>query len=373
MIVADTREVWRCYDVPEPSFGTAPDALLRGLAEIQQCELHTISCVQTPVRTPALLHGCIQHHSLLVPKLGWLRSGYSGCIAAIRRRLREIKPDLVHGQGTERFCAWSAVWSGYPNVITIHGNMRRIARLGGARPFSFEWLTARLESCTVPRTDGVVCITRHTQSEVGGAAPRTWLVPNAVDPAFFEIKAEPSPERTILCVGMVSAIKNQNQLLRALDPWVGRTRFRLVVLGAVHEHAPYGREFMQMIKGRPWCDYSGFAGREILRQHLSQASLLVLPSIEDNCPMVVLEAMAAGVPVAASAIGGIPDLITDGDTGVLFNPNDLADMGSKVGKLLENPSWASEIAARAKRRAWDRYRPAVVAGQHMQIYREMAG
>jgi hypothetical protein len=51
-----------------------------------------------------------------------------GCIRATRRRLRTLQPDLVHGQGTERDCALSAIFSGFPNVVTIHGNMAELAR-----------------------------------------------------------------------------------------------------------------------------------------------------------------------------------------------------------------------------------------------------
>ena len=97
-----------------------------------------------------------------MPRIGWLRTGYQGCIRAARKKLREIQPDIVHGQGTERDCAISAAFSGFPNVVTVHGNMRKIARANCARPFSFLWLAARLEGFTLPRTDGVVCITRIT-------------------------------------------------------------------------------------------------------------------------------------------------------------------------------------------------------------------
>ena len=57
---------------------------------------------------------------------------------------------------------------------------------------------------------------------------------------------------------------------------------------------------------------------------------MVLPSVEDNCPNVVLEAMAAGVPVAASSIGGIPDLIRPGETGALFYPRDVGGMAASI-------------------------------------------
>jgi hypothetical protein len=62
------------------------------------------------------------YHPLHVPKIGWLRTGYQGCIRAVRKKLREIRPDIAHGSETERECAISAVFSGLLNAVTIQGN-----------------------------------------------------------------------------------------------------------------------------------------------------------------------------------------------------------------------------------------------------------
>jgi glycosyltransferase involved in cell wall biosynthesis len=86
----------------------------------------------------------------------------------------------------------------------------------------------------------------------------------------------------------------------------------------------YGAKVVEAVSKRPWCSQSGLVNREELKCWLKKAGLLILPSIEDNCPMVILEAMAAGVAVAASKIGGILDLIDDGRTGYLFDPLDSA-------------------------------------------------
>src|SRR5262249_20366451 len=147
-----------------------------------------------------------------------LRTGYQGCIRAVRRKLRELRPDVVHGQGTERDCALDAIFSGRPNVITIHGNMRIMADLAKARPFSYLSLAARFERLTLPRAGGVVCITRYTQKAVSDLACRTWVVPNAVESSFFKIERSTSGEVSrLLVVGVICARKNQNAFIRSLD------------------------------------------------------------------------------------------------------------------------------------------------------------
>jgi glycosyltransferase involved in cell wall biosynthesis len=369
-IAMDQREVFSHYDKDTPEFHTAIQGLLQGFAMVGgEVEIHVIGCTQRPVKSPSKLAANIFFHSLVVPKIGWLRTGYQGCIRAVRRKVREINPDLVHGQGTERECAISAIFSGYPNVLTVHGNMRLIAQLQRPRPFSYLWLTAKLEAFTIPRTSGVICITSYTREAVNSLAAKTWDVPNAVDAAFFDIQPKPSGKRTILCVASVDERKNQNALIRALDPVQLPENFELLFLGFAGLNTPYQSEFFKLVEGRPWCRYGGVADRETLKSYFSTAAGLVLPSLEDNCPMVVLEAMAAGIPVAAASVGGVPELIRDGQTGLLFDPLD----GKAMGKAMEQLFMSSALAGPARAEALKRFHPLVIARRHVEIYREVLG
>lgn len=371
IITTDSREHYRDYDNPAPYFGTAPQALLAGFAQMSGLEVHVLSCTQRRMNSPQKLASNIWFHSLYVPKLGWLRTGYQGCVRVVRRRLQEVKPDVVHGQGTERDCALDAVRSGFPNVLTIHGNMRSLARLNGARLFSFEWLAARLEGFVLSRTDGVVCITRYTQAAVSDLARRTWLLPNAVDASFFEVRQISETVPIVLCVGSICLHKNQNALICALDSLAARMRFRLVFLGGLDATTHYGAQFQKLIADRVWCEFRGFASRGSLKGWLAQTSVLVLPSLEDNCPMVVLEAMAAGVPVAAARIGGVPDLVRDGETGLLCDPRKPEDLRASVERLLIDRHRADKFAERARLEALERFAPERVAAKHVEIYREV--
>src|SRR5438309_10184838 len=119
ILTTDNREHHRRYDVAEPYFGPAVEALLEGLAAIPELEVHVIACTQRPMTAPEKLSANTSFHLLQVPKIGWLRTGYQGCVRTIRGKLREIQPQIVHGQGTERECALGAVFSGFPNVLTL--------------------------------------------------------------------------------------------------------------------------------------------------------------------------------------------------------------------------------------------------------------
>lgn len=373
-LTTDNREPFREYDRPVPWFGAAPEALLQGLAEIPEAEVHVISCTQRPMRSPEKLAANIWFHSLHVPKIGWMRTAYQGCIRAVRRKITEIKPDIVHGQGTERDCSLGAVFSGFPNVLTIHGNMRLVAEVNRARPFSFEWLAARLEGFTLPRTGGVVCISNYTREAVAPLARRTWVVPNAVDQTFFDLRAKGgSGNPLVLCVGNICRRKNQNFFIRALDALAKTESFQVLFLGRASRTDAYGAEFFDLLEARPWCAYGGFADRQTVKHYFQQAALLVLPSLEDNCPMAVLEAMAAGVPVIAARVGGVPDLIEEGVTGFFCEPTNAEEMRESVRKCLTDADATRSIAERAHQAALDRFHPQSVARCHLQIYREVVG
>jgi len=345
---------------------------LQGLAMTPEVEVHVVSCIRQPVTSPEKIAPNIFFHSLVVPKLGWMRTLFQGCVRAARKRIQEIQPDIVHGQGTEADCSLSAVYSGFPNVLTLHGNMRLVARINGDRPFSYNWLAARLERHVLPRTDGVVCITRHTQRAVESLARKTWILPNAVDASFFEVQPAPNPTKPPvgLCVGTVCGYKNQNAFIRALDSLAQKKRFKILFAGNPVKGA-YGEEFRRLIHERPWCEHIGFVDHASLKVRLKEASFLALPTREDNCPMVVLEAMAAGVPVLASAVGGVPDLIQHEVNGLLCNPDQPETFQEAVARFLEDTNFGRRMAEQAREQAQVRFHPLVIAQKHRALYQEV--
>ena len=370
-LTTDSREHFRDYQKDFPYFGTAPDGLLKGFIDLGLPEIHIVSCAQANLVSPQILAKNIFFHSVIVPKWGWLRSGYAGCIAAVRRKLREIQPDLLHAQGTERDCAISGVFFRGPKVLTIHGNCRAIAQLRRSRPFTYWWLQALLERFCVPRFDGVICISRYTQNWVSNLAKKTWILPNAVDSKFFEIE----PKRTglfpiILVVANVDARKNQIGLIHALEALSGEGNFQVKFFGKCGEDA-YGREFRALVHAKPWCVWGGMLDRDRLRDEFAKASVVMLPTWEDNCPMVVLEAQAAGVPVIASNVGGVPDLVQDGRTGLLTDPARPETMSKALARLLVDPQLARRLAVEGRSQAKARFHPTIIAKEHLEIYREV--
>jgi glycosyltransferase involved in cell wall biosynthesis len=376
-LTTDNREQFKEYGTAIPHFGTAPEALLQGFAGIEEAEVHVISCVRQNVPSPPLIFGNIHYHSLVVPKNGWMSSLYAGCTKATRQLIRELKPDMVHGQGTERDCAMSASHSGFPNVVTIHGNMAELNRLGNTfqnqRLFGF--LASRLESHALRRTAGVFCNSAYTESLVAPRSQRTWRAPNAIRARFFG-KPGYSPGSSevplILNVGHLGARKRQLEILKMAGEMhdLGLS-FKLVFLGALSEGSSYGQAFIEELKraeAKGYACHGGFLDADGLIDLMDQAHGFIHFPSEEAFGLVVAEAMARGLKFFGADLGGIKE-IAAGIPGAELH-SDFAAL--KCGLA----AWLKAGAPRqpdAARQIAERYHPRVIAARHVEIYREVLG
>lgn len=371
LLTTDSREHYGDYANPRPYFGTAPEALLAGFASLPDLEVHVISCLQQPVSSPEKIGPNIFYHGLVVPKAGWLRTGYQGCIRATRRKLREIQPDIVHGQGTERNCAISAVFSGFPNVVTIHGNMQAVARLYGLRGGGFFWLAAQLETFTLRRTAGVFCNSAYTENLVAPRARQTWRVANALRPAFFDPPASmPRPEKPVLLnIGVVEPRKQQVELLALAHRLHQRgLRFELQFIGHRADHPGYCEQFARALvvgEATGYARHLGLLSAEQLITALDAASAVVHFPTEEAFGLVVAEALARNRKFFGAATGGIVDIATAVDGAELISPGDFTALETAIANWLTAGCPQPANAAAVMR---ERYHPLVIAEQHREIY-----
>lgn len=366
----DNREIWGQYTLTNPLFGTAPQGLLDGFKLLPAHEVHVVCATRKPVESPMRLAANIFYHSVNVPSFGMMKTAYIPTILAVRKKIQEIHPDIVHGQGTERDCSMCAVFSGFPNVLTIHGNMR-VHASRPATASSYYRMAALLESLCLRRTNGVVAISSYTRGLVSGLAKKSWLLPNAVDPTFFDAKPTPPPIPRFLFVGSLTERKNPLALINALRELLLAGEATVAFAGEGYAQDPYFQNLEEAARDLPGVSFLGFLARDALRSEFEKATALILPTHEDNCPMVVLEAQAAGIPVAASAVGGVPDLIQHRKTGLLFDPANQTEISNSIKELLHRVDLRASLAAAGKKYALENYHPKVVAQRHIEIYNEV--
>jgi len=374
ILTTDNRENDHNYSAPSPYFGTAPSALLGGFSNFPNLEVHVISCTQQPMSSPAKLTNNVWFHSLNVPKVGWLRTGYSGCILAVRKKLKEIQPDIVHGQGTERDCGISAVFSGFPNVITIHGNMAELARIFRARFASFHWWAAKLENFTLPRTSGVLCNSQYTHSLVSPRSKNSWLVPNPIRDSFFAPLIPiilPVETPTFLVVGVICPRKQQLEILELLIKLRQQNaHFQVKFIGACGED-PYGKAFLDLLNGQKtscWVSWLGVLDEPALIHCMDSAHALLHFPEEEAFGLVVAESLARGLKLFASNVGGICDIASGVPEAELFDPEDWGGLQKSLATWIQKPIIASQQNQQLMR---TRYHPKVIATRHLEIYREV--
>jgi glycosyltransferase involved in cell wall biosynthesis len=281
----------------------------------------------------------------------------------------------VHGQGTERDCAISAVFSGFPNVLTIHGNIAELARLLKAPTGGFNWLAARLENFTLPRTAGVLCNSAYTESLVRPRAHQVWRVPNALRETFF-LKALPAGNKSrciLLHVGTVCENKQQLQMLEVARSLHRRKLdFELHFIGSANVREAYARNFLDQVRAVEAAEgYVRYLGNQSLEELIGcfdRASALVHAPVCEAFGLVVAEALARNLKLFGMRVGGVTDIAEGVPDAELFAENDWAGLTDAIARWIGQGYPKADGAAALMRQ---RYHPEVVARRHLEIYREV--
>ncbi len=374
LLTTDNRENNRTYSETTPHFSTNSDSLIEGFPSLPEVEVHVLSCVQRPMQSPEKLADNIWFHALPVPKIGWLRTGYQGCIRAVRKKLREIQPDIVHGVGTERDCAISAVFCGFPNIVTIQGNMAELARLSRPRIGSYGWLSARLENFTLPRANGVICNSVYTEGLVRPRARKTWVIYVGLRSVSLGPYTHTGPRQCALVIaGVISQRKRQLELLDVAEALHRRgLKFEFRFVGFMFDSSdPYAGSFLKRIKPMEAAGYARYLGgpsnSEMVRCFDAAAGMVHFPT-EEAFGCVVAEGLARDLKFFGARVGGIVE-ITNGAPGAeLFASDDWTGLTNAIARWIEE-GYPQPVGATALMRK--RYHPEVIARQHVEIYREV--
>ena len=214
------------------------------------------------------------------------------------------------------------------------------------------------------RADAVIAVSAAVRDRVAEWIP---LDRSHVLPAFLAGPPPRSAERPsfvppdgpyVLAVGALVPVKGMGILLESYR--IAPPPAPLVLIGAARGAADHALpEGVTLVKDVP--------NTEVLRA-LQHAAVAVVPSLwGEPCPMTVLEALACGTPVVASAVGGIPDQLEHGAVGTLVPPGDAATLASEISAVLEDDERAARMREASRRRA-SRYFAATVVEEILDVY-----
>ena len=163
-------------------------------------------------------------------------------------------------------------------------------------------------------------------------------------------------KRPVDCVEIFARVyKNHNQ-----------TRLVMVGDGSERTNAEHRARCLGV------ADKCSFVGKQPnIVDYLSAADVLLLPSEQESFGLAALEAMACEVPVIASRVGGIPEVVTDGETGFLSEIGDITKMAADATRLVADEKLRKEMGAKARESAISRYRTDIVIPQYIKFYEEV--
>lgn len=381
MVVVDGNDVSgehraKCA-YPSPSLHPAIQFVLEGLAKQPEVEIGVFfGALAAPDNlqhcTPNIQFFPIPYKPAPIPGMG---AALVGRFLALRKAVREWQPDVVHGQGTEREAGLVAAFSGFPSVLTLHGNFREIAKVFRARPLNYYWVAARLETLVLGQIQHVICISDYVKTLLDPFSCRKSVIPNPVGYKFLKATrpAGTKPQR-VVCMGTIDARKNTQFILRACEQlWATGTTFTLHVYGNDGYGSDYAKAFFKMLAPHESAGRARFEGFvKNPAEVLSAADVMVSASIEESFGMNLLEAMATGTPCIAPDLGGMRDIVVDGHTGFTYAPENLKDLASKLRTLLADNTIWQHFSEASRIRARESFAPMRIARDTVSVYKAVA-
>ena len=268
-----------------------------------------------------------------------------GTIPVIAGHLKALQATVLHTSGYKADVLGlpAARRAGIPAVATVHGWLFR----ADPKERFYGWLNTQV----LKRFDRVIVLSRFYRSmmlQQGISSHRLRIIPSGIPlPPTPSALYRAGDSCTIGILGRLSEEKNHRMFLRAAQHLVQRRlptpKLQFLIAGDGPEKASIQRQITRLGLSR-YCQLTGYMDRDAF---FSQCNLFVLTSCIENLPRTIQEAMTRRVPVVATDVGGIPDLITNGVTGRLVPSNQPEELADTLQHLLLHPeqlTWLSDAA-----------------------------
>jgi glycogen synthase len=347
--------------------------LTRCLDRLGVAQLVVTSRLAGPADTARFgVRGQVVRTGLPVPVL---RQGWAPL--AVRPALAGGRPDLVHVHCGEDLAVLplarlAARRHHCPLVATIHLSVRHALRPVTARGAVLHAAGGAVERWLLPGADAVIALTGSTARLLrsdGIPAGRVHVIPPGYDPALFAAAAEDPfpglPRPRVAYLGRLAPQKDVGTLLAAFARLPAGTR--LLLVGDGPDRAALHR-LARRCGGR--VHFTGFVPHARVPAMLQHVDLLVLPSLYEDLSSALIEAMAAGLPVVATRVGGTADLVRHGANGLLVAPRDPAALAAAISQILTDPAAAARMSAAARHTAAGYAWPGL-ARQVLKVYQHV--
>jgi glycosyltransferase involved in cell wall biosynthesis len=286
------------------------------------------------------------------------------------RLLRRERPDILHASSSKAgvLGRLAGLLAGVPiRIFTVHG--WAFSAHAGAAAKVYYWADRLVK----PLTTVTICVSDHERArglEAGTCTPeRTAVIPNAVDIRPAQTARLDRDRPVLVAVGRLKAPKDFLTLVRALA-LLRPGSVDAVIVGDGPDRAGLEAEIRRLGIG----DRVRLLGeRHDVPELLARADLFVLSSASEGMPVSVLEAMATGLPVVGSRVGGVPELVLEGETGLLVEPGDPNELAAAIDLLAADPGLRRRLGEAGRERNQGRFALETFRRAHVELYsRELA-
>lgn len=284
-------------------------------------------------------------------------------------------PDVVHGQGISTN-GDAAIRLSDAAVVTVHGLVHK-ERCLASRGRPQDWFrTAAVDAMVrrvLRRARVVISTSQYDAVALAGLVSGSQVcIPNPVASEFFSNPDYSSGEKRVLFAGQLVQRKNVVGLLRSfarVHRRVPDACLAIVGPSPSHEYAQQVHDTIGQLGLGDSVDLLGHVEHEELLRQIGASRCVVLFSDEETLPTIIAQAMAAAKPVVASRVGGVPEMVADGETGLLVDPGDEPSLADRLAALLESPGWCADMGTLGREIARQRFEPGAVAQQTVAAYR----
>jgi len=329
--------------------------LTKKLAKIEDIELHIITTGND--NGVMITNENITIHIIKRLQLPFADSFFH--IFPIIKKIKEIDPDIVHCQSV--FSPYSLatiiVKYKYKVILTVLGIIEQEKHfLWQSKNQTFHRiLFSRLEKFIYRHIPNLITPTPYVSGVVQRLTypinPKIYLIPIGVDEVYFDIENNEKDGR-LLFVGVLEPRKGVLDLIKAIEK-IKRPTVELHIVGKIKSQR-YFREISNYIQKKDLSGnifIKGMIDEEALKREYGKCSIFILPSYEESFGIVLLEAMAAGKPVIATRVGGIPYVVDHGKTGYLVEKGDIKELMNRIVDLLQNNDERRKMGKEGRERA----------------------
>ena len=302
------------------------------LAEIDGAQIHHI---QTP-------------HLLIISPITklWRKIGYLATIYKVRKLIYFLEPDILHAHWATSYGLAGALSGFHPLIISAWGS--DIV----ASPQT-NWIMKRIVQYNLSKADVITATSEMLKKETEKyiqARQTVKRIPFGIDTNIF--KPRPKLNKKNIFIGTVKALEEKFGIIYLIKAFA---KIKLKIINAQLIIVGYGSQYDYLIKlseslgVKNSITFTGKIPNDEVVKYLQKMDIFVVPSIYESFGVAAIEASACNLPVVASNIGGLPEVVIDGHTGYFIKPGDVDDLTEKLLILISDEAMRKKMGSEGRK------------------------